>query len=679
MKHTLFNLLFLIAIVACQQETPVEVPKDDYSGLLNASECVRGEVQVKFRELAEDLEIKATRSGGISTEDVALDEAVARIGAVRMERIFPYAGKFEARTRKAGLHLWYRVVFDEEVAVHTAMKELANVSNVVKVAPVALPKTEALPANYHYNDPYFGNQWFLYNPGTNGMVAGADINIVDAWEIEKGKPEVIVAVVDAPVDIMHEDLKDNLWVNSREYNQSPTMDNDGNGYAGDAHGIFYNDMTGSTAGVNHYMVNYSYFPADHGTHVAGIIAAKNNNGIGVSGIAGGDSPDNGVRIMTCPLGAAESIKYAADNGAVICTNSWSGGNAEVLQEAINYFVEYAGVDENGNQTGPMKGGIVLASAGNEGEEATSHVPASLDNVIAVAALGPDFRKSTFSNYADWVDIAAPGGSDGTGWQIYSTITNNRYMEAVGTSMATPVVAGVAALIVSRFGGVDSGLTPYEVEYRLLNGVKSIDSYNPNYVGKLGAGCVDALAALQMEKINHYPTITPDERAGEQQILSFGQQSDYVFVIGDMDGDELTYTVEDPSGAVTSSRDGNQVTLSFLNRDCVHGDHIVTLTVADSAGLTATTTMSVKLHPEFLPEPEIQTSVVDELVIRAGMTFSGNVTARLYDVSGNLVLEEEVVVSLSEPGKLDLSKVDGGNYTLKLICNNKTITQNIIKL
>ena len=641
--------LLLLGLAGCQQEGVItEVPKDDWSVVANTAGQVKGQVNIKFKELPEDLQIVTTRSG-VDTDNGQLNFVIRQLGGTRLERVFPHAGKFEARTRKAGLHLWYQVSFDENIPTAEAMKALSELPNVSIVEPIYKGKTESV--SLPYNDPYLPRQWHLYNDGSNGMLAGADISILDAWEIEKGKPEVIVNVVDSKVDLNHEDLRDNLWKNPGEFNQNPWGDNDGNGYQGDWHGIGANPVTGVAED-------------DHGTHVAGILAAKNNNGVGICGVAGGDTPDNGVRFMCCPFNngnPAASIKYGADHGAVICTNSWfiAGGSvAEVMQDAVNYFVKNAGIDENGNQTGPMRGGIVFGSAGNDGVEPESHYPASLDNVIAVAALDPAFKKSDYSNYAEWVDIAAPGGGNGYGWQMWSCARNNNYLELVGTSQATPVAAGVAALIVSKFAR--EGLTPYEVEYRLKRGVKPIDDYNPEYKGKLGVGCVNALLALSDEPINFLPVITAQKPIEGVQIIPYGSTAQYVYTVSDTEDGTIMLTVN--------------------NRNCIAGDHIVKLTVTDRGGLSSTTELSIKLQPELLQEVELYPNpVVDILTIRASMTFSGEMRACLYDASGNLVLERKVTASLHKAGELDLSKVDGGSYTLKLYCNNKTITKNIIKL
>ena len=668
--------LLLLGLASCQQDDIItEVPKDDWSVIANTAGQIKGQVNIKFKELPKDLQIVTTRSG-VDTDNGQLNSVIRQLGGTRLERVFPHAGKFEARTRKAGLHLWYQVSFDENIPTAEAMKALSGIPNVATVEPIYKGKTESVPLPY--NDPYLPQQWHLYNNGSNGMLAGADISILDAWEIEKGKPEVIVNVVDSKVDVNHEDLKDNLWKNPGEYNQNPWGDNDGNGYQGDWHGIGANPING--------LPDYGAVDKDdHGTHVAGILAAKNNNGVGICGVAGGDTPDNGVRIMCCPFNngnPAASIKYGADHGAVICTNSWyiAGGSVgKVLQDAVNYFVTYAGIDEYGNQTGPMRGGIVFGSAGNDGVEPESHYPASLDNVIAVAALDPAFRKSGYSNYAEWVDIAAPGGGNGYGWQMWSCAIGNRYLELVGTSQATPVAAGVAALIVSKFA--HEGLTPYEVEYRLKRGVKPIDDYNPEYKGKLGVGCVDALLALSDEPVNFLPVITAQKPIEGVQIIPYGSTAQYVYTVSDMeDGTDLDYVLEDPSKSITATKQDGTITLSVNNRNCIAGDHIVKLTVTDRGGLSSTTEFSIKLQPELLQEVELYPNpVVDIRTIRASMTFSGEMRACLYDASGNLVLERKVTASLHKAGELDLSKVDGGSYTLKLYCNNKTITKNIIKL
>ena len=210
----------------------------------------------------------------------------------------------------------------------------------------------------------------------------------------------------------------------------------------------------------------------HGTHVAGTVAARNNNGKGVAGIAGGDgSADSGVRLLSCQIfrnkdeqgDAAAAIKYAADNGAVICQNSWGYSSTagvtsmpQLLKEAVDYFIKMAGCDANGNQRpdSPMKGGVVMFAAGNENKEFSAY-PACYAPTVSVAAMAWDFSKASYSNYAKWVTITAPGGDQdrfGTEAGVLSTVPKKKvasgYAYFQGTSMACPHVSGIAALIAS---------------------------------------------------------------------------------------------------------------------------------------------------------------------------------------------------------------------------------------
>ena len=431
------------------------------------------------------------------TEELAAGRAVLdSYGAVRT---FQYSGKYEERTRRAGLHLWYDIEVDENVPLTKATTDIAKLEGVQVIENVPKIKRTDLP----FDDPMLTDQWHYKNEGfVKGQVAGSDINVYDAWSITTGDPSVIVAVIDGGIDFDHEDLADNMWVNIPEFNGEPNVDDDNNGYVDDIHG--YNFVSQS-----------QYVRAEnHGTHVAGTIAAVNNNGTGVSGIAGGDgTPGSGARLMTCQIfddytqknpDGAQAIKYAADNGAVICQNSWGFTDIDYLpqssKDAIDYFVANAGIDEYGNQSGPMKGGIVIFAAGND--YSTVAFPASYDAVLSVAAIGADYKRSYYSNYGEWVDISATGGDAQKGWLIRSTLIDDTYGDLQGTSMACPHVSGVAALVVSHFGG--DGFTNEMLWDILLAGARDITSYNPDFPGLLGKGLVDAAASL-----NQSSTHAPD--------------------------------------------------------------------------------------------------------------------------------------------------------------------------
>ncbi|MBK5195328.1 MAG: S8 family serine peptidase [Proteiniphilum sp.] len=477
-----------------------------------------GFVRIMVTENLSDKMEAAAIIGERRTKAMAADNTVSEIKIRSVERTFPHAGSFEARTRKAGLHLWYDVEFDTQVPLDEARKNLSGIKGVRKVEyrPVVaryengrvlevanqMAQNVAKPsAAMPFNDPELSKQWHYYNDGSLGdkYVAGADINLFNAWDYTTGSPEVVVAIIDGGIDYTHEDLAANMWVNNAEKNGTSSVDDDNNGFKDDIHGYNFVANIGKLV------------PNDHGTHVAGVIAAVTNNGKGVSGIAGGNGQSgSGVRLMSCQIfvdeddpysenagqNGAPAIKYAADNGAVICQNSWGYPTLTEIpasdKAAIDYFIQYAGIDENGRQTGAMRGGIVIFAAGNENRAAAA--PANYEKVVAVSSIAPDFRKAYYSNFGSWIDLAAPGGdvqSFGNKGTILSTIVDGYgYMQ--GTSMACPHVSGVAALVLSYYKG--SGFNPDMLRARLENGATNIDSYNSSYKGKIGK-LVNAHASL----------------------------------------------------------------------------------------------------------------------------------------------------------------------------------------
>ena len=487
-----FRFLWLAALAAgllcaCTaeellQEDILETPAGEYPVSLYETGHVRIYVDVPT---AERIEASGQAEALITTK------AASVLGNVRMERTFPYAGKFEKRTREAGLDRWYEVWFDESTPLTKASLSLEEIPGILEVeyrpitrkaydetvtyAP-AVPT--ALPAGFPFDDPSFDKQWDLYNDGgTSGKEAGCDINVVPVWKsYTTGSNEVIVCVVDGGIDCDHEDLSTNLWSDPNR----PAV-----------HGFNFMDNS-----INILKTN-------HGTHVAGTIAAVNNNGKGICGIAGGDFAKGiqGVRLMSAQMckvdeeggaNGARAIKWGADHGAVISQNSWGYKTIDYVPNsdrmAIDYFNTYAGMDENGFQVGPMAGGLVVFAAGNENTDFGA--PGYYEGALAVGSIGADFLRAYYSCYGDWVDVAAPGGDYQKGYQIYSTLPDNRYGQMQGTSMACPHVSGVAALIVSQFGG--EGFTRDMLWNRIVNTTKDISAKNRNFpVG----GLVDVTAAL----------------------------------------------------------------------------------------------------------------------------------------------------------------------------------------
>lgn len=378
-----------------------------------------------------------------------------------LERAFPEDSEFEERHRAFGLHRIYNVTIDESITSTKAGEDLLAIPGVLHAEPCPRAVPDAIP----FNDPYANRQWHLFNDGTllSKFAADADINVVPVWNaFTAGSSNVIVGVVDTGIDYNHPDL---------------------------SAVVIPAGANGSKSFLASESDPYHITPQRHATHVAGIIGAINNNNTGVCGIAGGKNGKGGVRILDCAAIAAikgdsgntyNAIVWAADHGAVILNNSWHHVYDTVTlvpslpststRLAIDYFIKNAGTDKNGNQTGPMKGGLVVFSAGNDSWDRCQ--PAMYDKVLAVGAIGPAGESSYYTNYGDWVDLCAPGGSasgysNSTDPQIYSTMVGSGYYQMQGTSQAAPMVCGVAALIVSYFGG--PGFTCDRLREILING------------------------------------------------------------------------------------------------------------------------------------------------------------------------------------------------------------------
>jgi thermitase len=280
------------------------------------------------------------------------------------------------------------------------------------------------------SDLYYTRLYVLNNTGQTGGTPDADVDAKEAWSITTGSPTTVVAVIDEGVDVNHPDLRGNIWVNTDEV-PGNGVDDDRNGYVDDRNGY---DFASDDASV------YDPDPLngggdEHGTHVAGTIAAQGNNGTGVNwrasimalkfvGPNGGYTSD-----------AVEALNYAVANGAMISNNYWGGrGSSLALQQAISR------ADATGH--------LFVAAAGSDGtnNDTTAHYPSTYTNanIISVAATDNNDRLASFSNFgASSVDLAAPGVN------ILSTLPGNRYGSYSGTSMATPHVTGVAALLKSQ--------------------------------------------------------------------------------------------------------------------------------------------------------------------------------------------------------------------------------------
>ena len=527
----------------------------------------------------------ATRSGVASVDDV-----LSRLEIVSLERLFTYDARSEEQTRAAGLHKWYILTFGQGADLEKAARELAGVAEVSRIQfdtklqkasvgnpmPFRIDETGTTRADFSgsgFNDPGLPNQWHYSNNGDKMFAAttaaGADINVPEAWKLTGGSPSIIVAIVDEGVKYTHPDLADNMWVNKAELNGAANTDNDGNGYKNDVHG--YNFATNSsnlTWSVSHYD-NKGKYDGDsgHGTHVAGTVAAVSNNGVGVSGIAGGTGRNDGVKLMSCQIFSggeggsvavsAEAIKYAADNGASILQCSWGypagavttdnayASGARIEKQAIDYFIAT-------KNNAVLDGGLVIFAAGNDAK-AMSGYPGAYRDYISVTAFSPDYLPAYYTNYGPGCNVAAPGGdayispSGSSAAQVLSTLPSELYQSDYGymqgTSMACPHVSGVAALGLSYALAKGKQYTVAEFKSMLLTSVNDIDTYLDgtkqslttmqlrNYRKQMGTGAIDAYQLLM--QIEGTPCLKA--KVGVQQQLSldkyFGKASANLTYLG----------------------------------------------------------------------------------------------------------------------------------------------------
>lgn len=663
MLKKLLGLFFLLPVLAgCyQDDADVNAPAQQETPrpmVVHSPQMGRpGKILVKFRpEVSDSLGMAGTRtrSGRLTSGVRSVDRVMTRVGAVRMERLFPDAGRFEARSRKMGMHLWYVVHFDDQVSLERAGEEFSSspdlevieysvpivrigdqravqpiVSNVASTIRPAATRTPAYP----FNDPQSYLQWHYANDGTlfSAAKAGADINIIEAWKRCTGSPEVIVSIVDEGVQYDHPDLKDNMWVNTAELNGLPNVDDDNNGYVDDIYGY---DFVAKSPRID---------PGEHGTHVAGTVSAVNNNGVGVCGVAGGNGPGTGAKIMTCGIfdssgyenadaaGTANAIKYGADNGAVICQNSWGyeAGYYNSVNEwradnsaekaAIDYFIQYAGLDENGNQSGPIRGGLVVFAAGNEGHYTgtATAFPAAYPAVLSVAAMAADYTPAWYTCHGSWVDVTAPGGCDfvprnsETGL-IYSTLPSG-YGYMAGTSMACPHVSGIAALAASYALQQGVKLTADQLKAMIESSTHNFDQYmtgtkggrgeydseghpiNINlsdYKGIMGSGYVDA--ALVLRKIgggsddNQDPVLSLVDAQQAQVSLSYAGRISVRLLVSDPDGDVWTPSLNDPDGCCTIETNSGGLTVTITGSLEKVGTHTASVYVTDFKGAVSNT-------------------------------------------------------------------------------------------
>ena len=395
--------------------------------------------------------------GSLNSGIIEIDIILSKISVEDISSVVPFKKNLDPRL--PDINRIYRVQYSDNISPDEVAEKFKDLNHVLYSEPRFIQFETTIP-----NDPYYSSQWHL-----------PVIDASQAWSVTTGDTNVVIAIVDDAIDLDHEDLANNIFTNWVEYHGTEGIDDDLNGYVDDIHGWDFAE--------NDNDPNPVIASQDHGTHVAGCASAVTNNGMGVA------APGWKCKILPLKFSNdsngslsgdnAAAIIYAADMGADLTNNSYGGGGySNYFRDAFSYAYEL--------------GTLSLTSAGNSNEDEANY-PAAYPTVLSVASTTTGDYKSSFSTYHLSVDISSPGSG------IRSSVPDNQYASFSGTSMASPVAAGIAGLIKSQF----PDLTASELAIRLSATADNIYNINSEYFLLLGSGRVNAHNAVSFSNNQFY--------------------------------------------------------------------------------------------------------------------------------------------------------------------------------